>query len=283
MIFSVHWRKRKMKLSHNKKRNTAFLYEVLISELAKSSLSNNKQLRETIVRILKEFFLKGKPLAQELNLYKEFEDLANYDKEIVSKIISETIKKRAELDDKEIFNEQTRLINKINKSVGKHSLENFVPNYKSLATIYQIFSDKTPIKARVILEKNLVRSILSKSSLPIKENKEDVNNVVYKIFTNKFNKKYTELNENQKNLLKLYIESVRDGGLELKSFINEELADIKIAIKEYVSSKNSDGLKESLDRVGEEIRSFKGQYISEEIIKKILKMQALTEEMKNGG
>jgi hypothetical protein len=272
-----------MKLSHNKKRNTAFLYEVLISELAKSSLSNNKQLRETIVRILKEFFLKGKPLAQELNLYKEFEDLANYDKEIVSKIISETIKKRAELDDKEIFNEQTRLINKINKSVGKHSLENFVPNYKSLATIYQIFSDKTPIKARVILEKNLVRSILSKSSLPIKENKEDVNNVVYKIFTNKFNKKYTELNENQKNLLKLYIESVRDGGLELKSFINEELADIKIAIKEYVSSKNSDGLKESLDRVGEEIRSFKGQYISEEIIKKILKMQALTEEMKNGG
>jgi uncharacterized protein (UPF0305 family) len=271
-----------MKLSHNKKRNTAFLYEVLISELTKNSLNNNKKSQEAVVKVLKEFFSKGKTLAQELSLYKELESLESYGKDIISKIISEAVTKRAKLNDREIFNEQTRLISKINKSIGKDSLESFVPNYKSLATIYQIFNDKTPIRTRVILENNLVKSIMNRGQLVVKENKEKPDKVVYRIFTNKFNKKYAELNESQRSLLKLYIESVRDGGLELKSFINEELSDIKAAIKAYTSSENSGGLNESLEKVTTEIESFKNQYINEDIIKKILKMQALTEEIKNG-
>ena len=39
---------------------------------------------------------------------------------------------------------------------------------------------------------------------------------------------------------------------------------------------------ESVKKIKEELDSFKGQYISEDIIKKILKMQSLTEEIKNG-
>tara|TARA_R100000008_G_scaffold18554_2_gene9413 strand:- start:4575 stop:5390 length:816 start_codon:yes stop_codon:yes gene_type:complete len=271
-----------MKLNHNKKRNTAFLYEVLISELTKSSLNNRQELQETIVKVLKEYFSKGKILAEELKLYKEFENLQGYNKEIISKIISEALKTREKLNNKDIFNEQTKLIGAINKLIGKHSFENFVPNYKNLATIYQIFNEKTPIKSRVILENNLIQSIVNDSKPAVTENMEKVSKAVYKIFTNKFNKKYTNLNEGQKTLLKLYIESVRDGGLELKSYINEELNEVKETINSYIAEADAEGMRNALEEVKKEIASFKGQYISEEILKKLLSMQSLKEEIKNG-
>jgi len=278
---SAHWRKRKMKLNHNKKRNTAFLYETLIAELTKNSLKNNKELQEAIIKILKEYFGKTKVLAQELKLYKEISELDGYEKNIIIKVIEEAKKRRESLDDKDIFNEQTKLINKINKVVGKHVYENFVPNYKSLASIYQIFNKTTPIKAKVILESNLATE-LSAARAVLEESAPKVSKAVYKIFTKKFNDKYGDLLENQKTLLKLYIESVKDQGLELQSFINEEINNIREAIDEYVNTEEGKSLTESIAKVKEELDSFKGQYINEDIIKKILKMQSLSEEIKNG-
>ena len=270
-----------MKLNHNKKRNTAFLYESLIAELTKNSLKNNKELQESIIKILKEYFGKTKVLAQELKLYKEISELDGYEKNIIAKVVEEAKKRRESLDDKEIFNEQTKLINKVNKVVGKHVYENFVPNYKNLASIYQIFNKTTPIKAKVLLENGLVAE-LSKAKVNLEESAPKVSKAVYKIFTKKFNDKYSDLLENQKTLLKLYIESVKDQGLELQSFINEEINNIREAINEYSDTEEGKSLSESIAKVKEELDSFKGQYINEDIIKKILKMQSLSEEIKNG-
>ena len=56
-------------MKHNKKRNTAFLYECLIKELTKAIVREDKK-RQTITKsILKEFFRKGSILKQELSLY----------------------------------------------------------------------------------------------------------------------------------------------------------------------------------------------------------------------
>ena len=46
---------------HNKKRNTAFLYECLIRELTKAIIKENKEQQRVVKSILKEFFLTGKP------------------------------------------------------------------------------------------------------------------------------------------------------------------------------------------------------------------------------
>ena len=270
-----------MKLNHNKKRNTAFLYESLIAELTKNSLKNNKESQEAIIKILKEYFGKTKILAKELKLYREISELDGYERNIVAKIVEEAKKRRESLDNKEIFNEQTKLINKINKVVGKDAYDNFVPNYKNLASIYQIFNDSTPIKAKVILENNLIEQ-MSKAKMVIEESAPKVSKAVYKIFTKKFNEKYGQLLENQKILLKLYIESVQDQGLELQSYINEEIGSIRETIESYSETEECKNLQESIKKVKEQLDSFKGQYISEDLIKKILKLQSLTEEIKNG-
>ena len=56
-------------MKHNKKRNTAFLYECLIRELTKAILKEDKQKQTKVKGLLREFFAKGKALSKELKLY----------------------------------------------------------------------------------------------------------------------------------------------------------------------------------------------------------------------
>ena len=42
-----------MKLSHNKKRNSAFLYEMLIKELSKASMNNLTERKNMVLDIMK--------------------------------------------------------------------------------------------------------------------------------------------------------------------------------------------------------------------------------------
>ena len=51
-----------MKLKHNKKRNTAFLYESLVKELTKAVVKNDTKRRSALVSIIKEHFSKGTAL-----------------------------------------------------------------------------------------------------------------------------------------------------------------------------------------------------------------------------
>ena len=49
-----------MRLKHNKKRNTAFVYEALVRELTQSVVKNNKNKQNKIVSIIKEHFSQGR-------------------------------------------------------------------------------------------------------------------------------------------------------------------------------------------------------------------------------
>ena len=59
-----------MKLKHNKKRNTAFVYESLVREMTKAIVEKNLELKDDIVSIIKEHFTKNSLLYRELKLYK---------------------------------------------------------------------------------------------------------------------------------------------------------------------------------------------------------------------
>lgn len=42
-----------MKFKHNKKRNTAFIYETLIMEISKASMNRNEARKSSLVKMLK--------------------------------------------------------------------------------------------------------------------------------------------------------------------------------------------------------------------------------------
>ena len=49
-------------MKHNKKRNTAFLFESITRELTKSIIQKDKEKKNKILVVLKEFFAKDKIL-----------------------------------------------------------------------------------------------------------------------------------------------------------------------------------------------------------------------------
>ena len=79
-------------MKHNKKRNTAFLYECLIRELTKAILKEDKQGQTKVKGLLREFFAKGKVLAKELDLYKSLLESKELNQDFSRRLMVETKK-----------------------------------------------------------------------------------------------------------------------------------------------------------------------------------------------
>jgi len=204
-----------MRFKHNKKRNTAFLYESLLKEMSKAVVKGDDRKRVVIMTILKDFFSPGKILKEELALYKFLYETKKVDFYTAERVIQEARKDYDNLDTKLVFNEQTRLINMINKKLGTEVFSAFVPNYRSLATISQIFNTKMPAKSRVLLERKILSVMVEKEQAPTKmTNMPALDKLTYNTFVDKFNDKYgSELLKEQKDLLNRYILSLTDNGV----------------------------------------------------------------------
>ena len=144
------------KFKHNKKRNTAFIYECLVVELTKAVLSNDKNSQSNIKSIIKEHFRKDSTLLNDLRIYQAITETKDVAQDTAAKILEEAKKQKSSIDSKQLFNEQNKVINKINKSLSTNFFSNFIPNYKDLASVSQIFNTSVPIKSRVLLEQEVI-------------------------------------------------------------------------------------------------------------------------------
>jgi hypothetical protein len=263
----------KPKLKHNKKRNTAFLYEALVKELTKATVEKNEVVKKQIVGIIKQFFATGKPLARELDVYKALYETSDVDRETAKALINESKRVYFSMNQQDIFNEQSRLIGTVNKNVGGAVFRNFMPNYRNLATISQIFDIDIPIKTRIILEQNLTDFIISEE----KETKivQPIDNIIFKTFVSKFNEKYNgSLLEEQKKLLTQFIMAQDGLDLDFKLYINEELGRIKQVISNSIEIKSNSKYNE----INEILESFKTRQIDNKYLEDIMYLQVLAKE-----
>ena len=106
-------------MKHNKKRNTAFLYESLVKELTKAIVRQLSDRKQKITKIIKENFCKGSALHRDLGLYKSIlENKDKMTKDFTDRFLFETKKDYNSLDRRSIFNAQTKLISQINQQLG---------------------------------------------------------------------------------------------------------------------------------------------------------------------
>jgi len=261
-------------MTYNKKRNTAFLYETLILEVTKASLSKDEKRKNIAIDIIKENFSKNSILDEELDAYRSVLETKGVSTDWANMILREAQRTYLSLHPNLVFQQQTNVINRINKELGKDTFNNFTPNYKSLATIGQLFSVKTPIKTRVILETNLIEEMTSQ------ENRmaiEPVDNLVLKVFIDKFNERYDGLLEEQKDLLYKYIFSFVDNGMGLNIAINEEISRMKTIIKQKRNEVPE--LKEKIDNLDNLLESFKKQSVNDTMLFKVMKTQEFCKEL----
>lgn len=271
-----------MRLKHNKKRNTAFVYEALVRELTDSVVKNNKNKQNKIVSIIKEHFTGSSALKEELELYKSIYETRDIEKTTAEKIVFQVKEAHDNLDKKKLFQEQSALINKINKTLSNKVYNNFVPNYKTIASVYSIFQQALPIKDRVILEENIVDQ-MSSSLNEVPQEQQPIDSLTYRTFVSKFNEEYSNaLSGEQKKLLEHYISSFADNGIELKVFLNEEISRLKEGLnrsKNKDDIKNDETLKENIDKVYNVLDRTKEKQIDVETLEIVLNTQQLLEDL----
>ena len=269
-----------MRTKHNKKRNTAFVFEALVREVTKAIIAKDNNRKNKVVSIIKEHFSGGTLLNKELKCYKALLESRDLDQYTAEKIIFQARVEHERLPQKDVFVEQSRLIRNINKELGAAVFSNFVPNYKNFATVGQIFNIKTPLKNRVLLEKEMLEIISSKKSLNESALKP-VDNLVVTTFIKKFNDKYVNLLPEQRDLLNKYVISLGENYADFQLYLVEELSRIKNSVKESISLPEVKADKEminSTNTVLNRIDSLDVSNITEAELKKVLKLQSLVRE-----
>jgi len=270
-------------MKHNKKRNTAFLYEILLREGTKATLTKDEERLANIKSILLHYFSPISILSEELKLYSALR-VPSVDKSLSERFLAEVKNRYMCLDKRQLFNEQTKLISTINKVLGADSYNNFIPYYKDLATIAQIFNDSTPIKEKILLEQEILKQIVISESVEDKQLKP-IDNLVFKKFVSKFNQKYSGLLTEQKSLLTKYVNSFADEGIELKVYLNEEIGRLKEKIDSALKKeeiKEDERMFNKTNKLNEVLNKFKSDNnISNEMLENILKIQQFVHEVEN--
>ena len=269
-----------MRLKHNKKRNTAFLFETLSREYVKAIIKKSPAKQDIIRDIIKENFCKPILLNEELSLYREILESQGLDEKEAVSILEEAKKRYDSLDKKKIFHEQNKLIKEMNYKLSQDVFTNFVPNYKNLATIYNIFNNKTSIKEKVLLEQKLIENLTSKEE---GQQIKHIDNLTYKTFVTKFNEKYADLPKEQKELLTVYIASFADNSLELKHHLNEQVGDLRQALENEKNNAvfENEQMKEKYDELIVKLNSYKDTEIDINMVSEVLKIQEVVRELQD--
>jgi len=233
------------KIKHSKVKNTGVLFELLVRQITLEVLNGDKT--ENAKHIVKEFFASGTELNKELRLY----DLLlkeKYNSESKAEMFVETVSQaHSKLNVAKLSKEKYNLIKEINE---KFELEQFlsspITNYKVLASIYKVFESKKSenydikdvFNSKVTLIENIIARTSTKTNKiedtklieSYKQQDKDLRLLTYKILVETFNKKYTNLDSKQKNLLKEYINNISNTS-KFKDYLSVELPNIISELK----------------------------------------------------
>ena len=78
-----------MKAKHNKKRNTAFVYEALINEATVCVLKNEHEKSKKVVDLIRKHFTSDSNLKKDLECYKSLYENQNIDTDMSQRILKE--------------------------------------------------------------------------------------------------------------------------------------------------------------------------------------------------
>ncbi len=228
-----------MKQKHSKYKNTGILFELLTRQLTSDTIAGENPQS---LNFLKKHFNSKTELLKE---YKIYHTLATqkYKKESqATMLIEELIKAHENLNKSQLRREKYNLIKEIKDT---YNVNNFfkakINNYKVMASIYNLLENKEAsptsiVKSKTTLLENIIEKPVKKTTNSVLENfnKQDKSTklLAYKVILEKFNDKYKDLADNQKILLKEYVNSVTNSP-SLKLYINEEIKKVKKELTNY--------------------------------------------------
>ena len=241
------------KIKHSKFKNTGFIFELLVRQITAEVMASSKSVAE---KLLKEHFNSKQELSKELKLYQYLINEKYNSESKAEQFINTILEARKKIDEKKLTKEKYNLIKEIKET---YNLDEFIKspisNYKTLASIYKIFEtvigdteyDPTDIvSSRFTIAENIINSSIQNKEIKIKDavleeyrkQDDDLRAVSYKLLVESFNNKYSNLTNDQKGLLREYINNINNTG-KLSEYVSNEVTKLVEGLKE-VGSKISD-------------------------------------------
>ena len=233
-----------MKPKHSKYKNTGILFELLTRQITSETISN---VTPRAVGILKKFFGNNSTLLKEYQIYHALLN-KKFEKEANAAVLLETlINAHSKLNKSALRRERYNLVREIKDT---YNIEDFfkakISNYKVYASVYNLLEHQTANPLHIVDSKVIILEHITCKGLPKKPKKDmvmeeyekfdkETRALTYKMLMEKFNEKYSGLNNNQRILLKEYVYNISNSP-KLKHFINEEIIKVKSEIKKLSKS-----------------------------------------------
>jgi len=281
-----------MNIKHSKYKNTGILFELLVRQVTADTLNGGQS---SALNIIKKFFVKSE-LGKELKLYETLTKSKKLNETRSNLLIQTLLESANKLNRKTLKREKYNLINEIKKH---YNLDEFfktkLPNYKTQAAFYtlteaqqsselispdQIVSNKYTILEHLTLGPVNQEKVKDEVLQEFQTYDKDVRMLTYKILLEKFNGKYSDLYESQKEVLKEFITSV-DSTPKLRTFYNNRIEMLKEELTKISKNITDKAVQIKLQEVLPLIVEIeKNQPIKNENIVDLLQYCELVEELK---
>ena len=229
-----------MKVKHSKYKNTGILFELLTRQLTSDTIAGTQP---KALSFLKKHFNKKTELLKE---YKIYHTLATqkYNKDSQATMLIDTLlEAHGKLNKSQLRREKYNLIKEIKDTYNVNDFfKAKITDYKIMASIFNLIENKKATPLSIVNSKVTILEHITGKQLNIvkkdvvlenfEKQDRDTRLLTYKVLLEKFNDKYSGLQENQKTLLKEYVNSVTNSP-SLKSYINQEIKEVKKTITGY--------------------------------------------------
>ena len=281
-----------MNIKHSKYKNTGLLFELIVRQITADTLSG---IDSKATGIMKKFFVKSE-LGKEYKLYETISKHKNISEAKADMILTTVIESSKSLNRSSLKRQKYNLI----KEISKHyNLEEFfkikLPSYKTHASLYtllEIYNSEVLSNPDQIID-NKISLLEYMVATPIKSKKvendlmeefksypKDLRILTYKVMLENFNGKYGTLNDDQKDVLKEFINSV-DNTPRLKEFYNGKVFDLKEKLNKILPNIENKATQIKLNEVTNLLSPLsKTSNVSDDNLINLLQYCELLEEIK---
>ena len=279
------------KIKHSKVRNTGILFELITRQITADIIENKDGLA---VGILKKYFSPNSQLGKEYELYKIL-TTENYKSESkANHLIEAVLKTYNKINRSQLRREKYNLVSEIKNS---YNVNEFfmarIPNYKVYASIYKLFESLTitdpsaETDARFTIIESITRKKVKETKAPkktlenYKKSEKDLRLLTYQVLVEKFNKKYKSLSEQQKGLLRKYINNISNTN-QLKEFVEKESIKVKKQLQSFLPNIDDEvtsiKLKEAIKQSDKLLR---GRIVEDNQVITLMRYYQLLKELKD--
>jgi hypothetical protein len=280
-----------MKIKHSKFKNTGVLFELLVRQITADTLKGGDS---PAIDLLKTYFVKSE-LGREYKLYESI---------LKSKVLNEsranlfvdTILESSKKFNRSLLRKQK--YNLINEIKAHYDLDQFfgskIKNYKELASLYtliegyntkEITDSEQLIDNKITLLEHLTRSEIALNAKEdvLKEFSsydKDLRTLTYRVLLEKFNEKYDGLSNEQKQVLKEYINSI-DSTPQLREFYNNKITHLRSMLNEESKNIKDKATKIKITEIAKMLTELsKTDKVSDDNLVDLLQYYELVKEIK---